>query len=66
MSRNFHVIISYRTKKASLVKSIRELSSDMIGNLIVLKGIVIRTDDVKPRLSIATFTCDVCGSENYL
>lgn len=38
----------------------------MIGSLTIIKGIVIRTDEVKPRLCFGTFTCDVCGCENYM
>lgn len=66
MHRKFHIVIVYRTLKPGIVRSIGQLNSGLIGSLIVLKGIVIRTDEVKPRLAVATFTCDVCGSENYM
>lgn len=66
MHRKFHIVIVYRTAKPTIVRSISQLNSSMIGSLVVLKGIVIRTDEVRPRLSVATFTCDVCGSENYM
>lgn len=49
-----------------MIKAINEINSDMIGSLVIIKGIVIRTDQVKPRLSIGTFTCDICGCENYM
>lgn len=66
MHRKFQVVIVYRSPKPNTIKSIGQLNSSLIGSLVVLKGIVIRTDDVKPRLSVATFTCDACGAENYM
>jgi DNA replication licensing factor MCM7 len=62
MHRKYHVVLAYRNRKPGQVRSISQLDSSMIGNLIVLKGIVIRTEEIKPRLSVATYTCDVCGA----
>lgn len=66
MNRKYSIIVSYKHRKPSLIRSISQIDSDIIGALTIIKGIVIRTDDVKPRISVATFTCDVCGSENYM
>mgnify|MGYP000462887931 CR=1 FL=1 len=66
MKRKYDLAITYKIRKPHLVKAISDINSDMIGGLTIIKGIVIRTDEVKPRLSVATFTCDVCGCENYL
>lgn len=49
-----------------MVKAISEIGSEMMGSLVIIKGIVIRTDEVRPRLSVGTFACDVCGCENYM
>ena len=65
MHRKYHVVVAYDHPKPGMARSIRQLSSGLIGSLVVLKGIVIRTDAVKPRLAIATYTCDVCGCETY-
>lgn len=45
--------------------SISELTSEKIGSLVVCKCIVIRSSDIRPELSVATYACDVCGYENY-
>ena len=37
-----------------------------MGGLITVKGIVVRATEVKPELVVATYTCDVCGCENYV
>ena len=44
---------------------IRDISSNNIGGLIYLKGIVIKITDVKPMIKIATYICDECGNEIY-
>jgi DNA replication licensing factor MCM7 len=36
-----------------------------IGRLVKLKGMVTRATDVKPRVAVCTYSCDVCGSEIY-
>lgn len=36
-----------------------------MGALVAVKAIVVRTSDVKPQLVLATYTCEVCGCENY-
>lgn len=45
--------------------SIRQLKADLMGSLIACNAIVVRTSDVKPMLVMATYTCEVCGCENY-
>ena len=44
---------------------IRELDPAHIDKLIQLKGIVIRTSDVKPEMKEACFQCAKCGREEY-
>lgn len=44
---------------------IRELDPAHIDKLIQLKGIVIRTSDVKPEMKEACFMCQACGKEEY-
>ena len=46
--------------------SISRLTAQNVGSLVVVKGIVLRATDVKPELIVATYTCDVCGCENYV
>lgn len=31
----------------------------------MVKGMVTRISDVKPQVSVVTYTCDACGSEIY-
>jgi len=54
-------------KSASTEKAlpIREVKAAHIGKLTTVRGIVIRATEVKPMMSVATYTCDRCGGETY-
>jgi DNA replication licensing factor MCM7 len=45
--------------------SVRQVKANHIGKLISVKGVVTRATEVKPMISVATYTCDICGSETY-
>lgn len=44
---------------------IREVKAEHIGKLVTVRGIVTRSTEVKPMMSVATYTCDQCGAETY-
>ena len=43
----------------------RKVKADNIGKLVTVRGIITRATEVKPLMSVATYTCDQCGSESY-
>lgn len=45
--------------------SVRQVRSIHIGSLIKLRGVVVRVSEVKPLISVCTYTCDKCGFEIY-
>eukprot|EP00949_MAST-11_sp_MAST-11-sp1_P004690 g4690.t1 len=45
--------------------SLREVRASDVGRLKVVKAICTRVSQVKPIVSIATYTCDQCGYEIY-
>ncbi|XP_077987692.1 DNA replication licensing factor mcm7-like [Glandiceps talaboti] len=45
--------------------AIRDVKADSIGKLVNVRGIVTRATEVKPMMTVATYTCDQCGSETY-
>ena len=45
--------------------SLRHVRSKSMGRLVTITGMVVRATDVKPFCHVATYTCDVCGSEVY-
>ena len=50
--------------KGSL-KAVRDVTANDIGHLVSLTVMVTRVTDVKPLVTVATYTCDVCGFEIY-
>ena len=45
--------------------SVRKVKADSIGKLTTVRGIVTRATEVKPVMTVATYTCDQCGAESY-
>lgn len=45
-----------------LVSRVRHLRTENIGQLVSISGTVTRTSEVRPELSLATFTCAACRS----
>jgi len=45
--------------------SLRQIRSRALGHLVTLRGMVVRSSDVKPACTVATYTCDACGCEIY-
>jgi DNA replication licensing factor MCM6 len=45
-----------------LVSRVRHLRTANIGQLLSISGTVTRTSEVRPELSLATFTCEACRS----
>lgn len=60
--RNYSINIIPRN---TLTYTVRELKSQLIGNLINVRGIVTRVTLVKPSIRVATYICESCGTEFY-
>ena len=45
--------------------ALRDVSAPSIGALVHIKAIVTRVSDVKPLVTVITYTCDDCGMEVY-
>ncbi|KAK5645779.1 hypothetical protein RI129_004243 [Pyrocoelia pectoralis] len=57
--------IYFKNMDVAKTLPIREVKADSIGKLVTVKGIVTRCTEVKPMMSVATYTCDQCGAETY-
>lgn len=44
---------------------IRRVRADSVGKLVTVRGIVTRVSEVKPRMVVATYTCDQLAVETY-
>ncbi|KAI1305937.1 DNA replication licensing factor mcm7-B [Halotydeus destructor] len=63
LMRRFEVYFSPLQQSKAL--SVRQVKATHIGKLVTMKGIVVRTTEVKPMITVATYTCDQCGAETY-
>lgn len=44
---------------------IRDVKAEHIGQLVTVRGVVMRSTEVKPMMLVATYCCDMCGAETY-
>jgi len=61
--RRFEVYFKHSNQQKA--ESVRNVKADRIGKLSVVRGIVTRMTEVKPVMTVATYTCDRCGAEAY-
>lgn len=60
------VAIIYGPGSKLNIETISDFNSDKIGSMVACKAIVVRATEVKPEITVATYTCDNCGFENYI
>jgi len=46
-------------------KKLREITAADVGSLVQIDCMVVRTSAVKPKAEVATYTCELCGSEIF-
>jgi len=63
LRRMYEVVFIPRSTDRAL--GIREVTSDKIGALLQIEGIVTRFTEVRPMMKVAVYTCDLCGVEIY-
>ena len=63
LSRRYEIQFKSATKTKTT--SLRDVKADNIGQLVTIKAMVTRVSDVKPLVTVATYTCDTCGYELY-
>jgi DNA replication licensing factor MCM7 len=61
--RRYEVVFQPRSEVEHL--SIRQIGARHIGRLVKIRGMITKVTDVKPLVSIVTYTCDMCGNEIY-
>ena len=57
--------VHFKPQSRQQTLSVREIKADSIGKLVSVRGIVTRATEVKPVMTVATYTCDQCGAESY-
>ncbi|KAA8493633.1 DNA replication licensing factor MCM7 [Porphyridium purpureum] len=64
LTRRFQVLFIPPTAQGKPL-SLRQIRADDIGKLVTFTGVVTRVSEVKPKVVVAGFSCDTCGSEVY-
>ncbi len=59
---DFEGHINLRVRDLPRTIEIRKLRSDHVGRLVAIKGLVKKVKEVRPRLVVATFKCNRCGT----
>ncbi|KAK2144271.1 hypothetical protein LSH36_772g01022 [Paralvinella palmiformis] len=57
--------VHFKVPNSTKLLAVRDVKADNIGKLVAVKGIVVRSTEVKPMMQVATYTCDQCGAETY-
>ena len=60
-----HSEVYFKQQNRTRPLSVRNVKADNIGKLVTVRGIVTRATEVKPVMTVATYTCDQCGAESY-
>ncbi|XP_072033862.1 DNA replication licensing factor mcm7-like [Amphiura filiformis] len=63
LMRRFEIYFKAPSQQKGL--SVRDVKANNIGKLVNVRGIVTRCTEVKPMMTVATYTCDQCGAETY-
>ncbi|CAG7818629.1 unnamed protein product [Allacma fusca] len=61
--RRFEVY--FKPRSITKLVAIRDLRSSQIGKLVTVHGTIIRASEVRPLLSVATYSCDSCSAETF-
>eukprot|EP01040_Poterioochromonas_malhamensis_P018431 gene18431-21525_t len=63
LKRRYQVV--FKSLQGIKPVKLREIKAEDIGHLVTVKGLVTKASDVKPRIRVCTYTCEVCGSEIF-
>jgi len=63
LKNNFDV--RFKPRDAAKVLKMRELSAGKVGALVKLDCLVARVSQVKPKVEVVTYHCEVCGAEIF-
>lgn len=61
----FHVRFTNLPKEKGYYVMVRELTTDFIGRMLSVDGVVNKIGDVLPKVQVGTFICVKCGERNH-
>ncbi|KAJ3441620.1 DNA replication licensing factor mcm7 [Anaeramoeba flamelloides] len=57
--------LQFQPRNKMQVRHMRSVKASSIGKMVKIRGIVTRITEVKPRVKVATYTCEKCPNEIY-
>merc|ERR1719265_2798829 len=54
--------VRFKPREEAKVMKLREITSNYVGSLVKLDCLVVRISQVKPKVEVVTYTCDICGA----
>lgn len=57
--------VRFKPLRTAKVLKLREIDANCVGSLVQLDCLVVRTGQVKPKVEIITYHCEVCGCEVF-
>jgi len=57
--------IRFKPRNAARTMKLREISASKVGSLVTLDCLVVRVSQVKPKVEVVTYHCEICGAEIF-
>jgi DNA replication licensing factor MCM7 len=57
--------VRFKPRDEAKQLKLREISSNYVGSLVQMECLVVRISQVKPKVEVVTYTCEVCGAEIF-
>merc|ERR1719183_1669061 len=57
--------VRFKPRDEAKQLKLREISASYVGSLVKFDCLVVRISQVKPKVEVVTYTCEVCGAEIF-
>merc|ERR1719201_2041645 len=57
--------VRFKPRDEAKQLKLRDISSGYVGSLVQMECLVVRISQVKPKVEVVTYTCEVCGAEIF-
>jgi len=58
--------VRFRPRADGKIQKLREINSDCVGSLVQMDAVVVRVSQVKPKVEVVVYTCEICNAEVFL
>jgi len=58
--------VRFKPRADGKIRKLREINADCVGSLVQMDAVVVRVNQVKPKVEVVVYTCEVCSAEVFL